>query len=127
MWGGPPFSIADNSAVDVRNLAAARQWCKDNLGFRDAKTDRQDDSGRPSADLYVSNYVDTYLTLIELEPGCAPDTQHVIFYARNLEKAHLWLAGRGVAVQPITADSGGNRLFLFHDLDGNTLEVCVEP
>jgi len=26
-----------------------------------------------------------------------------------------------------TADSGGNRFFRFHDLEGNKIEVCVEP
>jgi hypothetical protein len=54
-------------------------------------------------------------------------TDRVIFFAKNLEKAHEWLAGRGVAVEPTTTDSGGNRLFRFQDLEGNTIEVCVEP
>jgi len=31
MWGKPPFSIADNYAVDVRNLAAVRKWYKEKL------------------------------------------------------------------------------------------------
>ena len=126
MWGKPPFSIADNCAVDVRNLAAACDWYKENLGFHEADTDREEDSGRPFKDLCISSD-DTFLSLVELEPGAFPERQHVIFYAKNLEKAHQWLTGRGVAVQPATADSGGNRFFKFQDLEGNAIEVCVEP
>jgi|SRR6516225_7618598 len=126
MWGKPPFSIADNCAVDVRNLAAACDWYKENLGFHEADTDREEDSGRPFKDLCLSSD-DTFLSLVELEPGAFPERQHVIFYAKNLEKAHQWLTGRGVAVQPATADSGGNRFFKFQDLEGNAIEVCVEP
>ena len=126
MWGKPPFSIADNCAVDVRNLAAACDWYKENLGFHEADTDREEDSGRPFKDLCLSSD-DTFLSLVELEPGAFPERQHVIFYAKNLQKAHQWLTGRGVAVQPATADSGGNRFFKFQDLEGNAIEVCVEP
>jgi len=126
MWGKPPFSIADNCAVDVRNLAAACDWYKEKLGFHEADTDREEDSGRPFKDLCLSSD-DTFLSLVELEPGAFPERQHVIFYAKNLQKAYQWLTGRGVAVQPATADSGGNRFFKFPDLDGNAIEVCVEP
>ena len=126
MWGKPPFSIADNCAVDVRNLAAACDWYKEKLGFHEADTDREEDSGRPFKDLCLSSD-DTFLSLVELEPGAFPERQHVIFYAKNLQKAHQWLTGRGVAVQPATADSGGNRFFKFQDLEGNAIEVCVEP
>ena len=126
MWGKPPFSIADNCAVDVRSLAAVRDWYKEKLGFHEADTDRKEDSGRPFTDLCISSD-DTFLSLVELERGTSPDRQHVIFYAKNLEKAHQWLIDRGVTVQPATADSGGNRFFQFQDLEGNTIEVCVEP
>jgi catechol 2,3-dioxygenase-like lactoylglutathione lyase family enzyme len=126
MWGKPPFSIADNCAVDVQNLAAAREWYKEKLGLHEARNDRQDDSGRPFVDLYISND-DTFLSLVELKPGVSAETQHVIFFTKNLEKTHEWLAGRGLVVEPITTDSGGNRLFQFQDLEGNTLEACVEP
>jgi catechol 2,3-dioxygenase-like lactoylglutathione lyase family enzyme len=126
MWGKPPFTFADNNAIDVRNLAAAREWYKEKLGLHEAHSDRVDDSGRPFADLHVSGD-DTFLSLVELEPGASRQNGHVIFFAANLEKAHQWLAGRGVTVEPTTTDSGGNRLFRFRDLEGNTIEVCVEP
>jgi catechol 2,3-dioxygenase-like lactoylglutathione lyase family enzyme len=126
MWGKPPFSIADNEAIDVRNLAAALEWYKEKLGLHEAHTDREDDSGRPFVDLHVSGD-DTFLSLVELEPGASTQNGHVIFFATNLEKAHKWLAGRGVAVEPTTTDSGGNRLFRFQDLERNKIEVCIEP
>ena len=126
MWGKPPFSIADNYAVDVRNLAAVRKWYKEKLGFHEADKNRQVDPGRPHTDLYGSNEK-TFLSLVQLGPGTLAEKQHVIFYAKNLEKAHQWLIDRGVTVQPATADSGGNRFFQFQDLEGNTIEVCVEP
>src|SRR6516165_3329174 len=127
MWGKPPFSIADNCAVDVRNLAAVRKWYKEKLGFHEADKDHEEDSGRrPFTDLYVSND-DTLLSLVQLGPGTSAEKRHVIFYAKDLEKAHHWLIDRGVTVPPATADSGGNRFFQFQDLEGNTIEVCVEP
>jgi hypothetical protein len=53
MWGGPPFFIPDNCTVDVRNLAAAREWYKEKLGLREAHDRTEDDSGRPFADLCI--------------------------------------------------------------------------
>jgi catechol 2,3-dioxygenase-like lactoylglutathione lyase family enzyme len=127
MWGGPPFSIPDNCAVDVRNLAAAREWYKEKLGLREARDRTQDDSGRPFADLCISKGDGTFVSLVELEPGATPGKQHAIFYAKKLEKAHEWLAQRGVTVESMAVDSGGNRFFRFQDLEGNAIEVCVEP
>jgi len=126
MWGKVPFAIPDNYAIDVRNLAELREWYKEKLGLQEANTDREEDSGRPFADLHIPND-DTFLSLVELPSGAIAEKQHVIFYAKHLEKAHKWLVGRRVLVEPITTDSGGNRLFRFHDLEGNTIEVCVEP
>jgi len=126
MWGKPPFYIADNCAVDVRNLAAAREWYKEKLGLHEANAEREEDSGRPFADLHISND-DAFLSLVELAPGASAENLHVIFFAKNLDKAHQWLAGRGVAAEPTATDSGGNRLFRLHDLEGNTIEICVEP
>lgn len=126
MWGKPPFSIPDNYAIDVHNLIDVREWYKEKLGLRETNTHREEDSGRPFVDLRISND-ETFLSLLELSAGATAEKTHVIFYAKRLEKAHEWLAGRGVFVEPITTDSGGNRLFRFHDLEGNKIEVCVEP
>jgi catechol 2,3-dioxygenase-like lactoylglutathione lyase family enzyme len=126
MWGKPPFSIPDNYAVDVRNLVGARDWYKEKLGLNDSHAKRQDDSGRPFVDLQFSKN-DAFLSLVELPPDASAENRHVVFFTKNLEKTHQWLGARGVLVEPITSDSGGNRLFRFHDSEGNTIEVCVEP
>ena len=126
MWGKPPFSIPDNYAIDARNLADLREWYKEKLGLQEATNNREEDSGRPFADLHISSD-DTFLSLVELPSGATAEKRHVIFYAKHLEQAHKWLVGRGVFVEPISTDSGGNQLFRFHDLEGNTIEVCVEP
>jgi catechol 2,3-dioxygenase-like lactoylglutathione lyase family enzyme len=126
MFGKPPFVIPDNCTVDVRSLVAARAWYKEKLGLIETKIQREDDSGRPFADMCISKN-DSILSLIELPAGAVAEKHHVIFYSGNLEKCQKWLVERGVTVEPITSDSGGNRLFRFRDLDGNAIEVCVEP
>ena len=126
MWGKPPFSIADNCAIDVRNLAASREWYKEKLGLREAPSGREDDSGRPFVDMRITND-DAFISLVELGAGAPAQSGHVIFFAKNLEKAQQWLAGREVLVEPITIDSGGNSFFRFQDLEGNKIEVCIEP
>jgi catechol 2,3-dioxygenase-like lactoylglutathione lyase family enzyme len=125
MWGKPPFIVPDNCVVDVRNLDAAREWYKEKLGLREAHTDRKttlDDRSRTLAFPMAP-----FLSLVEIAQGASPEKRHVIFFAKNLEKTQQWLAGRGVSVGPTTTDSGGNRLFQFQDLEGNTIEVCIEP
>jgi catechol 2,3-dioxygenase-like lactoylglutathione lyase family enzyme len=126
VWGKPLFTIADNCAVDVKNLAASAQWYKEKLKLRDTSSRREDDSERPFVDLCVSTK-DVFISLIELPPGRAPEKHHVIFWAKNLDRAHEWFASQGIATDPITTDSAGNRLFQFYDVDGNAIEVCVEP
>jgi len=71
MWGRPPFSIADNCAVDVRNLAASREWYKEKLGLREAPDDREEDSGRPFVDLHIASD-DAFISLLELKSGVSP-------------------------------------------------------
>lgn len=126
MWGKHPFWISDNCVIEVRNLGAARDWYKKTFGLREASGERDDDSGRPFVDLRVSND-DTALTLVEREAASPAQSEHVIFFTKNLQKAPEWLTERGVTVEAITTDSGGNRLFRFQDLEGNAIEVCVEP
>ena len=78
--------ISDNCVIEVRNLGAARDWYKKTFGLREASGEREEDSGRPFVDLRVSND-DTALTLVELEATSSAQSEHVIFFTRNLEKA----------------------------------------
>jgi catechol-2,3-dioxygenase len=126
MWGIHPFWILDNCVIEVRNLGAASDWYKKTFGLREASGEREDDSGRPFVDLRVSND-DTSLTLIEREATTSAQSEHVIFFTKNLEIAREWLIERGVTVEARASDSEGNRFFRFQDLEGNAIEVCVEP
>jgi catechol 2,3-dioxygenase-like lactoylglutathione lyase family enzyme len=126
MWGANPFSIDDNYAMDVQDLTASHNWYKEKLGLKEAKLEREDDSGRPFVDLQISQD-GGILTLVELTGGTAPKPEHVIFTSNHLEKTRSWMEGRGVTVEPVTNDSGGNQFFCFRDLDGNRIEVCKEP
>ena len=126
MWGKHPFWISDNSVIEVRNLGAARDWYKKTFGLREASGEREEDSGRPFVDLRVSND-DTALTLVEREATSSAQSEHVIFFTRNLQKAREWLTERGVTVEALASDSGGNRFFRFQDLEGNKIEVCIVP
>jgi catechol 2,3-dioxygenase-like lactoylglutathione lyase family enzyme len=124
--GRPPFFVGDNYGIDVRNLAASRDWYKEKLGLREDHVRREDDSGRRFVDLKIGNDI-ICVSLVELPSDVSARDQHVIFFTKNIEMAHRWLAERGVLVEPIENDSGGNRFFQFHDLEGNKIEMCVEP
>jgi hypothetical protein len=64
---------------------------------------------------------------MELKPSASAESGHVIFFDKNLERAQQWLPGRQVFVGPVTTDSGVNRFFRFQDLEGNKIEICIEP
>jgi catechol 2,3-dioxygenase-like lactoylglutathione lyase family enzyme len=128
MWGKPPFYIPESFAVDVRDVQASQSWYKEKLGFRDAPAHIADDSGRPCVVLQLDK--DQYVSLIQVdaEPLTKSSYGDVprVFFASNIAKRHEWLRNRGVSVEAIDHDSGGNELFRFLDLDGNKLEVCKE-
>ncbi len=126
MWGKAPFTVADGYGLDVKSLDSARTWYKDKLGFRDASAVEEDDSGRPSCRLVLSDK-GTTLSLVEKDPAETTKQDHVIFYTSNLQGAREWIMSRGVPVGTIESDSGGNRFFKILDFDGNVIEVCVEP
>jgi catechol 2,3-dioxygenase-like lactoylglutathione lyase family enzyme len=121
----PPFEVADGYGIDVSNLEAACSWYKEKLGFRDAPEVDEDDFGRPSRGLKLSDN-GTALSLVEKNQERQAQ-QHIIFYASKLDKARDWLVKRGIPASAVETDSGGNRFFKFQDLDGNPIELCLEP
>jgi hypothetical protein len=125
-WGKQPFSIPDNYAIDVADLVAASEWYKEKLGLCETDSDREEDSGRPFTDLRIPNN-GTILSLLELPPGASAENRYIVFFAKNVKKAQQWLSERDVLVEPVMTDSARNRRFRFQDLEGNTIEVCVEP
>lgn len=127
MFWGNPLRIPESFSVRVSNLANARQWYVEKLGFREGPKDIPDDSGSPFVALQLRE--GEFITLVEIPKPTEKVYGDVapIFFASNLAKAQRWLSDRGVATEPIEEDSGGNPLFHFQDLEGNRLEVCKEP
>jgi catechol 2,3-dioxygenase-like lactoylglutathione lyase family enzyme len=126
MWGKPPFEVGDGFVLEVSNLEASRRWYKETLGFRDAPEVAEDDSGRPFLALKISDH-GPYVSLLEKGLSDSVGDTRPIFFVGSLTKTRDWLTKRGVAVGPTEADSGGNQFFKIQDLDGNSIEVCVEP
>jgi catechol 2,3-dioxygenase-like lactoylglutathione lyase family enzyme len=125
MWGSPPWFIADNFSVEVRNLAAGLAWYKKKLGLHESKVNREEDSGLPFVDLQISKG-DAIITLVQVEPGSTAKDTRPMLLTKNPEKARHWFSERGIAVGPMQSDSGGNQFFQFADLDGNKIEICRE-
>jgi catechol 2,3-dioxygenase-like lactoylglutathione lyase family enzyme len=125
MFGRKHFYFGDNITVGVRNLDLAIQWYQEKLGLRRADVPGEE----VDALLVLSKDADAGLGLVVCGPNVGPDNfeRHLILYSNKIEAAHEDFVSRGISVGPIQADSGRNRFFQFQDLDGNTIEVCVEP
>ena len=113
--------------MDVRDIAAAQRWYADKMGFQYSSTDLGDDEG----DMVLGySAEEIFLALVKVSGGEKPNSnpRHPpIIFAKKLDAAHEYLSSRGVDVGPVQQDSGGNHFFRFRDLEGNELEVCVEP
>jgi catechol 2,3-dioxygenase-like lactoylglutathione lyase family enzyme len=125
MWGRRNFYFGDNISVGVRDLSRAVTWYKEKLGLCLAPL-KSEDFG---ALLSFAKDDEIGLALVVIPPG---ETEanvegHPILFTKKIDAAHAEFASRGVNVEPIQSDSGGNRFFRFRDLEGNEIEVCHEP
>jgi len=66
------------------------------------------------------------IIFVAVRDGAKPAARPIIF-TRNVEKAHRWFSAQTSTTGPIETDSGGNHFFAFRDLDGNQIEVCLDP
>ncbi len=125
MWGAKSFYFGDNISVGVRNLEQAVAWYQQKLGLRLTPLKSEDFE----AFLSFSKDDDTGLALVVIPPGetKANVEGHPILFTKKIEAAHSDFSSKGIDVGPIQSDSGGNRFFCFRDLEGNEIEVCVEP
>jgi len=125
MFGRRNFYFGDNISVGVRDLDQAVAWYQEKLGLR--LTPLQ--SEELDAFLAFGKDDEIGLALVVIPEGEteANVEAHPILYTKRIEAAHKEFASKGVAVGPIQNDSGGNRFFRFRDLEGNEIEVCVEP
>lgn len=125
MWGTKLFYFGDNIAVGVRDLPHAVAWYQEKLGLRLTPNKSED----YSAFLAFDKKDQAGVALVLIPPGTtkANVEAHPILFTKQIGKAHEQFLSRGISVGPIQTDSGGNQLFQFQDVDGNTIEMCVEP
>lgn len=125
MWGRNQFYFADNITVGVSSLDRAVDWYCEKLGLRRARVPAED----VDAFLVLSRDDNIGVGLVVLGPNIRPNDleQHPILYSKNIEATRDNFTSRGITVGDLQRDSGGNQFFQFQDLDGNTIEVCVEP
>ena len=125
MWGRKHFYFAENISVGVKDLDRAVTWYQEKLGLRLTPLKSED----VEAFLAFAKDDDTGLALVVIPSGEAKANipGHPILFTKKIEAAYEDFVAKGINVQPIQRDSGGNRLFRFQDLEGNDIEVCVEP
>jgi catechol 2,3-dioxygenase-like lactoylglutathione lyase family enzyme len=115
------FTRVDTVIVRVPDLAKARKWYEEKLGFQVSFV------GKDEIVVFKTGG-ETSLTIYKLKPGEKKATgktpsSYPIFYAVDAMKAHQQLKERGVKVGPIQEDET-SQWFSFWDLDQNLLEVC---
>jgi catechol 2,3-dioxygenase-like lactoylglutathione lyase family enzyme len=128
--------LSGTSFVAVKNLDSAIEWYCDVLDVLKVSVGTNDlDLDRNYAGTAVTlGYPTTkgkffpVVTLTQIQPDniFAPTEHHPILFTKDLNQIHSDLTLKAVA-GPIQQDSGGNHFFQFTDLEGNTIEVCLEP
>ncbi len=117
------FSRIDTVILRVKNLQKARQWYEGVLQL----TPSYVGDGDHQIVIYKVGE-GTPLTIYQLQPDEVMPakrfaTGYPIFFAEDIVRAHVQLQSRGVEVEDIE-DDGAVQYFIFHDPDGNRLEVC---
>jgi catechol 2,3-dioxygenase-like lactoylglutathione lyase family enzyme len=125
MWGGKKFYFGDSISVGVRDLDTAITWYQEKLGLRLTPLKSEDFS----AFLAFAKDDDIGVALVAILAGepAANVEDHPILFTKKIEACREEFASRGIQVRPLQHDSGGNSFFQFSDLEGNIIEVCVEP
>ncbi len=125
MWGRNNFYFGDNISVGVKDLDQAIVWYQDKLGLKLTPLKSEDFD----AFLSFAKKDEIGLALVVIPPGetKANVEGHPILFTKRVESAYEDFSSKGINVEPIQSDSGGNRFFRFRDLEGNVIEVCREP
>ena len=125
MWGRNKFYFGDNISVGVRDVGRAVAWYQEKLGLCLTPLKSEDFD----AFLALSKDDETGLAMVTIPAGQteANVESHPILFSQKLEACREEFASRGIHVGPLQHDSGGNSYFQFQDVDGNIIEVCVEP
>jgi catechol 2,3-dioxygenase-like lactoylglutathione lyase family enzyme len=125
MWGRKNFYFGDNISVGVKDLDRAIAWYQDKLGLKLTPLKSEDFD----AFLSFGKEDEIGLALVVIPPGetKANIEGHPILFTKRIEPAYEDFSLKGINVEPIQSDSGGNRFFRFRDSEGNVIEVCREP
>ena len=125
MRGAGSFYFGDSIAVGVRDLNRAIAWYQEKLGLKLTPIKCEEFDALPAFD--KKEEIGVARVLIPPGERKANVEGHAIPFTKKIEKAQEKFEARGISVEPIQSDSGGNGFFRFQDLDGNTIELCVEP
>jgi predicted enzyme related to lactoylglutathione lyase len=126
LCGAEKLSILGTiSRLGVRDLDRAIAWYKEKLGLQLSPLKSED----CDALLVFSKDDETGLALVVIPVG---ETEvnvqsHPILFTKKIEACSEEFASRGIQVGPLQQDPGGNFFFQFLDVEGNTIEVCIEP
>jgi catechol 2,3-dioxygenase-like lactoylglutathione lyase family enzyme len=125
MRGKTNFYFGDNVSVGVRDLGRAVAWYQEKLGLHLTPRKSEDFD----AFLGFSKDDETGFALVAIPVGQTTVNVegHPILFTKRLEACREEFASRGIQVGPLQRDSGGNPFFQFHDVEGNVIEVCIEP
>jgi catechol 2,3-dioxygenase-like lactoylglutathione lyase family enzyme len=125
MWCRKNFYFGDNISVGVRDLDAAIAWYLEKFELKLSPLKSEDFD----AFLTFAKKDETGLALVVIPPGetAVNVPGHPILFTKTIEAAYEEFSSKGVNVEPIQSDSGGNQFFRFRDLEGNVIEVCHEP
>ena len=125
MWGRKTFYFGDNVSVGVRDVGRAVAWYQDKLGLRLTSLISEDFA----AFLGFSKDDETGLALVAIPAGQAAANveSHPILFTKKIEACRQEFISRGIPAGALQRDSGGNSFFQFQDVEGNIIEVCVEP
>ena len=125
MWGRKKFYFGDSISVGVRDLDKAIAWYKEKLGLCLTPLKSEDFS----AFLAFAKDDDIGVALVAIPAGetDANIEERPILFTKKIEACREEFISRGIQVRPLQRDSGGNSFFQFSDVEGNLIEVCVEP
>lgn len=125
MWGRKNLYFGDNVSVGIRDLGRALAWYQEKLGLRLTPLTSEDFD----AFLGFSKDDEIGLALVAIPAGQTTVNveRHPILFTKRLEACREEFASRGIQVGPLQCDSGGNSFFQFQDVEGNIIEVCIEP
>ena len=125
MWERKAFYFGDNISVGVTDLDRAVVWYQEKLGLRLTPLTSEDFDA--FLGLAKEDEIGIALVVIPAGQTTVNVERHPILFTKSLEACRDQFASRGIQVGPLQRDSGGNSFFQFQDVEGNVIEVCIEP